>query len=144
MAEGWKQAWRCFHQEGAAEAPAPEPRPGRVTRLVLDMRSTFLRREDPATFEGEALTRWHRWTPFHERMGGLVIPTPRRPVEAFRAGGHLVVFARTPAEPPCKDPPASCWPSLANLLAVTRCGGSQGRARIHPASNQKLARRRRE
>lgn len=68
--------------------------------LVLDMRSISLRREDPATREGEALARWQPWTRCHERRGGVVSPTPQRLVGAFRAAGHPVVFSRLAALPP--------------------------------------------
>jgi hypothetical protein len=61
--KGRKQAWRSFYYEGAPEAPHPVLLPGRVALLVIDVQNTYLRREDPATLEGEALARWHRWTP---------------------------------------------------------------------------------
>lgn len=97
MGQGWKQAWRSFYYEGAPEAPDPVLRPGHVALIVIDVQNTYLQREDPATLQGEALARWHRWTPFHERMRGVVIPTLQRLIAAFRAGGHPVVFARIAA-----------------------------------------------
>ncbi len=97
MTQGWKTAWRSFYYEGAPEAPDPVLLPGCVALLVIDVQNTYLDRPDPATLQGEALARWHRWTPFHERMRGTVIPTIARLIERFRAGGSPVVFARIAA-----------------------------------------------
>ena len=97
MTQGWKTAWRSFYYEGAPEAPDPVLLPGCVALLVIDVQNTYLDRPDPATLQGEALARWHRWTPFHERMRGTVIPTIARLIERFRAGRSPVVFARIAA-----------------------------------------------
>jgi len=93
----WKTAWRSFYYEGAPEAPDPVLLQGRVALLVIDVQNTYLERPDPATLAGEELARFHRWTPFHERMHGVVIPTVARLIERFRAGGHPVAFARIAA-----------------------------------------------
>lgn len=95
--ESWKTAWRSFYYEGAPEAPDPVLVQGRVALLVIDVQNTYLARPDPATLTGEELARYHRWTPFHARMHGTVIPTIARLMEAFRTGGHPVVFARIAA-----------------------------------------------
>jgi biuret amidohydrolase len=93
----WKTAWRSFYYEGAPEAPDPVLLPGCVALLVIDVQNTYLARPDPATLKGEDLARYHRWTPFHERMHATVIPTIARLMAAFRAGGNPVVFARIAA-----------------------------------------------
>ncbi len=95
--QGWKTAWRSFYYEGAPEAPDPVLVPGRVALLVIDVQNTYLARPDPATLTGEDLARFHRWTPFHQRMHGTVIPAIARLMAAFRAGGSPVVFARIAA-----------------------------------------------
>lgn len=95
--ESWKTAWRSFYYEGAPEAPDPVLAQGRVALLVIDVQNTYLARPDPTTLEGDELARYHRWTPFHERMHGTVIPTIARLMAAFREGGNPVVFARIAA-----------------------------------------------
>ena len=95
--DSWKTAWRSFYYEGAPEAPDPVLERGRVALLVIDVQNTYLARPDPATLQGEELARYHRWTPFHARMHGTVIPTIARLMDAFRAGGNPVVFARIAA-----------------------------------------------
>lgn len=95
--DGWKTAWRSFYYEGAPEAPDPVLLPGRVALLVIDVQNTYLDRPDPGSLNGEDLARFHRWTPFHARMHGTVIPAIARLMAAFRAGRNPVVFARIAA-----------------------------------------------
>ncbi len=90
----WKTAWRSFYYAGAPEAPDPLLLPGRVALLVIDVQNIDLERPDPATLAGEELARFHAWTPFHARMHGVVIPSIRRLLGAFRSRGEAVLFAR--------------------------------------------------
>ena len=93
----WKTARRSFYYDGAPEPEDPVLEPGKVALLVIDIQNVYLDRPDPASLDGEALRRWHAWTPFHERMHGTVIPTTRRLLDAFRARGLDVVYARIAA-----------------------------------------------
>ena len=93
----WKTDRRSFYYDGAPESQDPVLLPGKVALLVIDVQNVYLERPDPATLSGEALRRWHAWTPFYERMHATVIPTLQRLLNRFRAGGLDVLFARIAA-----------------------------------------------
>jgi nicotinamidase-related amidase len=90
----WKIDYRSFYYDGAPEPADPVLAKGKVALLVIDVQNTYLERPDPATLDGEALARHHAWTPFHERMNGMVIPNIARLMARFRADGLDVLFAR--------------------------------------------------
>jgi nicotinamidase-related amidase len=90
----WKTAYRSFYYDGAPEPADPVLIKGKVALLVIDVQNTYLERPDPQTLNGSELERYHAWTPFHERMHGVVIPTIQRLLERFRADGLDVLFAR--------------------------------------------------
>lgn len=90
----WKTAYRSLYYRGAPEPEDPVLLAGKVALLVIDMQNTYLERPDPATLSGEELERYHAWTPFHERMHGLVVPNTQRLLARFRADGLDVLFAR--------------------------------------------------
>jgi nicotinamidase-related amidase len=91
----WKEDYRSFYYDGAPAPPDPVLLKGKVALLVIDVQNTYLeRRPDPATLGGEALARYHAWTPFHERMNGTVIPNIQRLLARFRAKELDVLFAR--------------------------------------------------
>ena len=91
---GWKTAHRSLYYAGAPEPEDPALVRGRTALLVIDVQNVYLERADPLVLEGADLARWHAWTPFHSRMHELVVPTIGRLLEAFRSGGHEVLFAR--------------------------------------------------
>ncbi len=93
----WKTDRRSFYYDGAPEPQDPVLVAGKVALLVIDVQNVYLARPDPASLSGEALRRWHAWTPFHDRMHATVIPTIRRLLDRFRAGGLDVLFARIAA-----------------------------------------------
>ena len=93
----WKTDRRSFYYDGAPEPQDPVLVAGRIALLVIDVQNVYLERPDPATLSGEALRRWHAWTPFHDRMHATVIPTLQRLLDRFRAGGLDVLFARIAA-----------------------------------------------
>lgn len=90
----WKTDYRSFYYDGAPEPADPVLVRGKVALLVIDVQNTYLERPDPSALTGEELRRYHAWTPFHERMNGLVIPNIRKLLARFRAGGLDVLFAR--------------------------------------------------
>lgn len=90
----WKQAYRSLYYEGAPDPEDPVLVKGKVALLVIDVQNTYLERPDPSTLSGADLDRWHAWTPFHDRMREVVLPTTARLLQAFREGGHEVLFAR--------------------------------------------------
>ena len=58
------------------------------------MQNVYLDRPDPATLKGDALKRYHSWTPFHRRIKAIVMPNLKRLIGRFRDGGLDVLFAR--------------------------------------------------
>jgi nicotinamidase-related amidase len=90
----WKTDYRSFYYDGAPEPADPVLIKGKVALLVIDVQNTYLDRPDPETLSGAELHRYHAWTPFHERMHGVVIPTIQRLLDRFRADGLDVLFAR--------------------------------------------------
>lgn len=90
----WKTERRSFYYQGAPEPEDPVLEKGKTALLVIDMQNTYLDRPDPATLSGDDLARYQAWTPFHERMHGIVIPNNQRLLERFRALGLDVLFAR--------------------------------------------------
>ncbi len=93
----WKTARRSFYYEGAPEPEDPVLVAGKVALLVIDVQNVYLERPDPSTLTGEDLTRYHAWTPFHERMHGTVIPAIQKLLAAFRGRGLDVLYARIAA-----------------------------------------------
>ena len=90
----WKTAYRSLYYQGAPAPDDPVLEQGKLALLVIDVQNTYLERPDPAGLSGDELARFHAWTPFHQRMQGIVIPTIARLIARFRAGGHEVLFAR--------------------------------------------------
>ncbi|PIP01114.1 Nicotinamidase-like Amidase [uncultured Pleomorphomonas sp.] len=93
----WKTARRSFYYDGAPEPEDPVLTAGKVALLVIDVQNVYLDRPDPATLTGDDLSRYHAWTPFHERMHGTVIPSIQRLLAAFRGRGLDVLYARIAA-----------------------------------------------
>lgn len=93
----WKTARRSFYYDGAPEPEDPVLTAGKVALLVIDVQNVYLDRPDPATLVGDDLSRYHAWTPFHERMHGTVIPSIQRLLAAFRGRGLDVLYARIAA-----------------------------------------------
>lgn len=91
---GWKTAFRSFYYQGAPEPEDPVLERGRTALLVIDVQNIYLQRSNRAALPPTEQARYDAWTPFHERMHGVVIPNIARLIAAFRAGGHEVLFAR--------------------------------------------------
>ncbi len=90
----WKTAFRSFYYQGAPEPEDPVLERGKTALLVIDVQNAYLERPAPAGLSPAEKAQYDAWTPFHERMHGVVIPTLARLIAAFREGGHEVVFAR--------------------------------------------------
>lgn len=90
----WKTAFRSLYYQGAPEPEDPVLERGKAALLVIDVQNTYLERPDRAALSPEEKARFDAWTPFHERMHGVVIPTIGKLIAAFRDGGHEVIFAR--------------------------------------------------
>jgi nicotinamidase-related amidase len=90
----WKTAYRSLYYADAPPAADPVFERGRVALLVIDVQNTYLVRPDRACLDAEAKRRYDAWTPFHERMHGVVLPTIEALLGRFRHDGHEVLFAR--------------------------------------------------
>lgn len=134
----WKTARRSFYYDGAPVPADPVLLPGKVALLVIDVQNVYLQRPDPATLSGDALQRWHAWTPFHDRMHGTVLPTIQRLLTRFRGGGLDVLFARIAAlRPDGRDRSLSQRkPGWNNLLLPKDGEASQIPPAIAPADGE--------
>lgn len=83
----WKTAYRSFYYATAEEPEDIHLDPAETALLVIDIQNTYLEpKADPAENE--------RWQPFFERMRETVIPNTAHLIEACRARGVEVMFAR--------------------------------------------------
>lgn len=83
----WKTAYRSFYYATAEEPEDIHLDPAETALLVIDIQNTYLEpKADPAENE--------RWQPFFERMRETVIPNTANLIEACRARGVEVMFAR--------------------------------------------------
>ena len=60
------------------------------------MQNVYLDRPDPATLKGDALKRYHSWTPFHRRIKAIVMPNLKRLIGRFRDGGWMCCSRASP------------------------------------------------
>ena len=90
----WKTRHRSFYYEGA---PAPDDldlKPAETALLVIDVQNTYVERPDRAKLSASDQAEYDKWTPFHERMRGQVVPNTRRLLNLFRKHGIECLFAR--------------------------------------------------
>lgn len=90
----WKTSWRSIYYDGAPEPEDLGWSRSETALLVIDVQNTYLERADPAGLSGEDLRRWQAWSPFHDRMRNLVIPTIAGLLSDARVAGIECLFAR--------------------------------------------------
>lgn len=90
----WKTAYRSLYYETMAEPADPVLDPKTTALLVIDVQNTYLTRPERSTLSPIEQAHFDRWTPFHERMHGTVIPNIARVLTAFRRRSIEVFFAR--------------------------------------------------
>jgi nicotinamidase-related amidase len=90
----WKTTFRSSYYEGAPELDDIMLVLERTAMPMIDAQNTYLERPDPATLQGEERRRYDRWTPFRERMHGLVVPQTAGLLAAFRQHGYHRLFIR--------------------------------------------------
>jgi nicotinamidase-related amidase len=62
--------------------------------LVIDVQNTYMKDDPRAARTPAERAEYERWRPFYRRMRSIVIPTIRRLIDAFRADGRRIVYAR--------------------------------------------------
>jgi nicotinamidase-related amidase len=90
----WKTAYRSVYYETMPDPDDPAIDPATTALLVIDVQNTYLVRPDRATLSPSEQAHFDRWTPFHARMHGTVIPNIARALDAFRHQAIEVFFAR--------------------------------------------------
>ena len=83
----WKNAYRSFYYETAEEPDDPVLATAETVLLVIDIQNTYM--EVP----GDPMQAG-RWRPFHIRMADTVIPNTVKLIDACRARGLEIIFAR--------------------------------------------------
>ncbi len=90
----WKTAYRSLYYATMPDPDDPALEPRETALLVIDVQNTYLARPDRATLPPIEQAHYDRWTPFHDRMHGTVIPNIARVLAKFRHRGIEVFFAR--------------------------------------------------
>lgn len=90
----WKTANRSFYYALAPEADEPDLNPATTALLVIDVQNTYLERPDRDGLSEAEQAHYDGWTPFHERMHGVVIPNIAELLALCRAEGTECLFAR--------------------------------------------------
>ena len=90
----WKTDFRSIYY---ATAPEPEDLvlpPHETALLVIDVQNTYLERTDRASLNAAEQIQFDAWTPFHQRMHGIVIPRTAKLLAQARMAGIECLFAR--------------------------------------------------
>lgn len=90
----WKTAYRSLYYETMPEPDDPVLEPKETALLVIDVQNTYLARPDRSQLTPAEQVHFDRWTPFHDRMHGIVVPNIGRVLSEFRKRGIEVFFAR--------------------------------------------------
>jgi nicotinamidase-related amidase len=90
----WKTEFRSIYYDGAPEPVDPDLDPRHTALLVIDVQNTYLERPDRSSLSAEEQRRYDAWTPFHDRMHGVVLPTTAELLRLFRAAKIECLFAR--------------------------------------------------
>ncbi len=90
----WKTSFRSIYYDGAPEPADPDLDPKHTALLIIDVQNTYLERPDRATLKPDEQRRYDAWTPFHERMHGVVIPRTADLLARAREAGIECLFAR--------------------------------------------------
>lgn len=90
----WKTAYRSLYYETMPEPDDPVLEPKETALLVIDVQNTYLARPDRSQLAPAEQVHFDRWTPFHDRMHGTVVPNIGRVLSEFRKRGIEVFFAR--------------------------------------------------
>jgi nicotinamidase-related amidase len=90
----WKTRHRSFYYQSAPEPDDIDFKPAETALLVIDVQNTYLERPERATLDAAGKAHYDAWTPFHERMNGVVIPRTAELLRLARKHGIECLFAR--------------------------------------------------
>lgn len=90
----WKTRNRSFYYQDAPEPADLDWKPSETALLVIDVQNTYLARPDRAAHDAAGQKAFDAWTPFHDRMNGLVIPKTAAMLALARKHGIECLFAR--------------------------------------------------
>jgi nicotinamidase-related amidase len=91
----WKTANRSLYYALAPEPDDPELNPATTALLVIDVQNIYVGRPDRASLRTDAeRAHYDAWTPFHERLTGMVIPNIAELLGLFRSKAVECLFAR--------------------------------------------------
>lgn len=90
----WKTAYRSIYYQGAPEPADPDLAKAHTALLLIDVQNTYLARPDRASLPPSEQSHYDAWTPFHERMHGIVLPRTQELLGLFRNAGIECLFAR--------------------------------------------------
>jgi len=90
----WKTRNRSFYYEGAPEPDDLDLKPAETALLVIDVQNTYVERPDRTKLSPTEQAAFDKWTPFHDRMRGKVIPNTRRLLDLCRKAKIECLFAR--------------------------------------------------
>lgn len=90
----WKTAYTSMYYEGEPPPADLDLVASETALLVIDIQDVYMSRPERATLSGAALAHYDRWTPFHERFQGQVIPRTAALLELCRKTGITCMFAR--------------------------------------------------
>jgi nicotinamidase-related amidase len=90
----WKTDFRSIYYDGAPHPDNLILKWEETALLIIDIQNTYLERPERATLSAENQRRYDAWTPFHERMRTIVIPSTVDILKSFRKNGIERLFAR--------------------------------------------------
>jgi biuret amidohydrolase len=90
----WKTKYRSIYYANAPEPETPVLNISETALLIIDVQNTYLERPDRGTLSPSEQIQFDRWTPFHERMHGQLIPRTAALLADARAAGIECIFVR--------------------------------------------------
>lgn len=94
MTTGWKRRHRSLYYATAPEPDDPQIVRAATALLVIDVQNTYLERPARESLPPAEQAHYDAWTPFHIRMGAVVIPNIAEALSTFRGRGMEVLHAR--------------------------------------------------
>ncbi len=90
----WKTNYRSIYYATAPEPETPVLTAADTTLLIIDVQNTYLERPDRDSLSLQEQIQFDRWTPFHHRMHGQLIPRTAALLSKARAASIECIFVR--------------------------------------------------